>query len=126
VVLNNARPLYLVNRDLDGRDAGRRLFARRRCAEGRVQPTLVVYFPPWVVLAALLGLLHGAIFHLLLGQRLSHLPRQLAIGLVGSLTGGLIGIMIPPAMLAIGDTNLIATTATAWAVLGIARVFRFC
>jgi hypothetical protein len=91
-----------------------------------VQPTLVVYFPPWVVLAALLGLLHGAIFHLLLGQRLGHLPRQIVIGLVAGLVGGLIGIMIPPAVLAIGDTNLISTTAIAWAALGIARVFRFC
>jgi hypothetical protein len=91
-----------------------------------VQPTLIVYIPPWVVLAALVGLLHGALFHLLLGQRLGHLPRQLAIGLVAGLLGGLVGIMIPPAVLAIGDTNVIATTATAWAALGIARVFRFC
>ena len=91
-----------------------------------MQPTLIVYFPPWVVLAALLGLLHGAVFHLLLGQRLAHLPRQMAIGLVSSLAGGLIGIMIPPAVLAVGDANLIATTASAWAALGIARVFRFC
>ena len=66
-----------------------------------MQPTLIVYIPPWVVLAALLGLLHGAIFHLLLGQRLGHLPRQVAIGLVAGLLGGLAGTMIPPAVLAI-------------------------
>ncbi len=91
-----------------------------------MQPTLIVYIPPWVVLAALIGLLHGALFHLLFGQRLSHLPRQITLGLVAGLFGGLVGIMIPPAMLAIGDTNLIATTASAWTALGIARVFRFC
>jgi hypothetical protein len=91
-----------------------------------VQPTLVVYVPPWVVLAALIGLLHGALFHLLLGQRLGQLPRQIALGLGAGLLGGLVGIMIPPAVLALGDTNLIATTAFAWVMLGIARIFRFC
>jgi hypothetical protein len=91
-----------------------------------VQPTLVVYVPPWVVLAALIGLLHGALFHLLLGQRLGQLPRQIALGLGAGMLGGLVGIMIPPAVLALGDTNLIATTAFAWVMLGIARIFRFC
>jgi hypothetical protein len=91
-----------------------------------VQPTFVVYVPPWVVLAALIGLLHGALFHLLLGQRLGQLPRQITLGLGAGLLGGLVGIMIPPAVLALGDTNLIATTASAWVVLGIARIFRFC
>jgi hypothetical protein len=91
-----------------------------------VQPTFIVYVPPWVVLAALLGLLHGALFHLFFGQRLSQLPKQVVLGLGASLLGGLVGIMIPPAVLAIGDTNLIATTAFAWIALGIARVLRFC
>jgi hypothetical protein len=91
-----------------------------------VQPTFVVYVPPWVVLAALIGLLHGALFHLLLGQRLGQLPRHITLGLAAGLLGGMVGIMIPPAVLAIGDTNLIATSAFAWIALGIARVFRFC
>jgi hypothetical protein len=91
-----------------------------------VQPTFIVYVPPWVVLAALVGVLHGALFHLVFGQRLSQLPRAAIIGLLAGLLGGAIGTMIPPAIAAIGDTNLIATTAAAWAVLGIARVFRFC
>lgn len=91
-----------------------------------MQPTFIVYVPPWVVLATLLGGLHGALFHLLFGQRLGQLPRQIVLGLGAGLLGGLVGIMIPPAVLAIGDTNLIATTAFAWIVLGIARVFRFC
>jgi hypothetical protein len=91
-----------------------------------VQPTFVVYVPPWVVLAALIGLLHGALFHLLFGQRPGQLPKQVVLGLVGGLIGGLVGIIIPPAVLAIGDTNLMATTAIAWIALGIARVFRFC
>jgi hypothetical protein len=91
-----------------------------------VQPTFIVYVPPWVVLAALVGLAHGALFHLVFGRRLAVLPRAVLIGLLAGLLGGLIGTMIPPAIVAIGDTNLIATSAAAWAVLAIARVFRFC
>jgi hypothetical protein len=91
-----------------------------------VQPTFVVYFPPWVALAALIGMLHGALFHLILGQRLGQLPRHVLLGVGAGLLGGLVGIMIPPAVVAIGDTNIIATTAFAWFVLGIARIFRFC
>jgi hypothetical protein len=91
-----------------------------------VQPTLIFYVPPWVVLAALAGLLHGALFHLLFGERLGQLPRQIAIGLLAGLAGGLIGIIIPPAVLAIGETNFIATTGCAWLALGIARIVRFC
>jgi hypothetical protein len=34
--------------------------------------------------------------------------------------------MIPPAIFAVGETNLIATTICAWLALGIARLFRFC
>ena len=45
---------------------------------------------------------------------------------LASLIGGLLGTMIPPSILAIGDTNLIATAGCAWAAMIIARLFRFC
>jgi uncharacterized membrane protein len=88
--------------------------------------TIVSFLPPWALLAALLGVMHGALFHLLFGRALRQLPAGVAIGLVGSVAGGLIGTMIPPAVLMVGETNLIATTLAAWAGLGIARLFRFC
>jgi hypothetical protein len=78
------------------------------------------------VLAGLIGLFHGALFHLLLGTQLRQLPRAVAFGMVGSLLGGWLGTVIPPAVWAVGDTNLIATTAVAWSLLGLARLFRFC
>ncbi|MSQ23800.1 MAG: hypothetical protein EXR58_04500 [Chloroflexi bacterium] len=74
----------------------------------------------------LLGTIHGSLFHLAFGRRMRHLPAATAIGIGGSLLGGLIGTLIPPAVLAIGDTNLIATAIGAWAGLGIARLYRLC
>ena len=83
-------------------------------------------FPPTAVLAAFVGLMHGALFHLVLGRGFRQLVIQLVLGTLGGLLGAVVGSMIPPAILAIGDTNLIATTLCAWLVLGIARLFRFC
>lgn len=81
--------------------------------------------PPWAALAAVLGTMHGAMFHLLFGGHIGRLPLAVAIALPASLVGGLVGTMIPPAIIAIGDTNLIATGLGAWIALGIARALRF-
>jgi hypothetical protein len=91
-----------------------------------VTQPLLTLVPPWVILAALLGCAHGALFHLVFGGRLGRLPAELLIALLASLAGALLGTMIPPAVLSIGDTNLIATAGFAWIALGIARLFRFC
>jgi len=82
--------------------------------------------PPAALLAAFVGLMHGALFHLLLGHGFRQLGIQLVLGTLGGILGAIVGSMIPPAILAIGDTNLIATTICAWLTLGIARLFRFC
>ena len=87
---------------------------------------VLVFLPPWVVLAALLGIMHGALFQLLFGQRMRQLATALLFGLAGSILGGLVGTMIPPAIFMIGETNLIATTLAAWAGIGIAHLLRFC
>ena len=89
-------------------------------------PSVAALLPPWAVLSALLGVMHGALFHLLFGSRVERLPTVVLVGLTASVTGGLIGTMIPPAILAIGDTNLIATAISAWIALGVARLLRFC
>ena len=90
-------------------------------------PQLVIALvPPWVVLAALVGAMHGALFHLLFADHVRRLPAIVLLGLAAGVAGGLLGTMIPPAIFAIGDTNLIATSLCAWAALGLARLFRFC
>jgi len=88
--------------------------------------TVIVIIPPWLALSAVIGVAHASIFHLALGHRIHQLPAQVGVGVAASALGGLIGTMIPPAILAIGDTNLIATSLCAWGALGIARLFRFC
>lgn len=69
---------------------------------------------------------HGALFHVLFGEALYQIPRAAAFGLGGSLAGGWIGTVIPPAIWAVGDTNLIATAIGAWCALGLGRLFRVC
>lgn len=91
-----------------------------------MQQTLLAVLPPWAVLSALLGVMHGALFHLLFGDRVQKLPAEVVMALAASVAGGLVGTMIPPAILAVGDTNLIATAISAWGALSVARLFRFC
>jgi len=86
----------------------------------------VAWLAPWAILAVLLGVLHAGLFHLLLGSDLRMIPRALGLAVAGSLLGGALGTVIPPAVLAIGDTNLIATSVCAWTVLGLGRLFRIC
>lgn len=87
---------------------------------------MISLVPPWALLAGLLGVMHGSLFHILFGERLRQLPGALALGLGGGFGGAWVGTTIPPAVLAVGDTNLIATTVAAWVALGLARLFRFC
>lgn len=82
--------------------------------------------PPWALVAGLFGIIHGSLFHILFGAALRQLPPALGIALAGSLTAGLLGTAIPPATLAIGEANLIATAIGAWLALGIGRLFRLC
>ena len=89
-------------------------------------PLPIVIIPPWSVLSAIVGIFHGSLFHLFFGSRLPQLPAILSFGVAGGLLGGLLGIWIPPAVLAIGDTNLIAASAGAWTALAVGRLFRFC
>jgi hypothetical protein len=91
-----------------------------------VPPTIISVVAPWALLSALIGVAHGALFHLFFGSRIRQIPPELLFGLCGSVIGGFLGTMIPPAVVEVGDTNLIATTLAAWVALGIARLFRFC
>jgi hypothetical protein len=76
--------------------------------------------------AILLGVVHAALFQLLLSPTARTFPIALGIAVVGSLLGAAVGTVIPPAILAIGDANLIAATIGAWTGLSTARLFRFC
>ncbi|MPZ14483.1 MAG: hypothetical protein GEU73_08685 [Chloroflexi bacterium] len=91
-----------------------------------MQQGFVLLIPPWAAMSAVLGGMHGALFHLVFGHGVRQLLAQLVIGAGASTVGGLAGTIIPSAGLAVGDTNLIVTAIFAWAALGIARLFRLC
>lgn len=94
-------------------------------SEVGVEQTFAALVPPWAALSAVLGTMHGAMFHLLFGGHIGRLPVAVVIALLASLAGGLVGTMIPPSIVAVGDTNLIATGLGAWMALGAARALRF-
>ncbi|HEY3115732.1 MAG TPA: hypothetical protein VGK54_03240 [Chloroflexota bacterium] len=77
-------------------------------------------------MAAIVGVIHGSLFHLIFGHELSELSAGLGLGVVGGIVGGALGSAIPPAVLAIGEANLISTTILAWSALALGRLLRIC
>ena len=83
----------------------------------------VTLLPPWLVLAALLGVINAAASFMLIGSHLSRLAWYVVIGIfaagLGQVVGGALNM---PQPLKIGDVNVLASSMGAWMVIGAARV----
>lgn len=79
--------------------------------------------PPWLVLAALLGVLNGAASFMLIGRHVRGLAWYVLLGIfaagLGQVVGGALNM---PQPLKIGDVNVLASSIGAWMVIAAARV----
>jgi hypothetical protein len=83
----------------------------------------LTFLPPWLVLAALLGVVNAAACFLLLGKRIRHLGWYVAIGSLAASVGQVVGLAVQaPAPVQIGDLNVLFVSAAAWIVLSAAKV----
>ena len=84
--------------------------------------TALALLPPWLVIAALLGVINGAASFMLIGRHLSGLAWYALLGIfaagLGQVVGGAIHL---PEPLKIGEVNVLATSVGAWMVLVAAR-----
>ena len=99
---------------------------RGSCAYGACVPPFLLdalsIVPPWLLLAALLGLVNGAACFMLLGRRLPHLAWYIIIGALAAGVGQVAGQAIQaPAPIQIGEVNVLAASLLTWGVLGTAR-----
>jgi hypothetical protein len=78
--------------------------------------------PPWILLAALVGVASGALFHLLFSPRLERLPLYVLVGVVSALLVGWVGVQLGPTPWSIGEAHLLAICGAAWSALAIARL----
>jgi len=79
--------------------------------------------PPWLVLAALLGVINAAACFMLIGRRLSRLGWYAVLGMFAACLGQVVGSAIQaPQPLMIGDLNVLAASAGAWTVVVAARL----
>jgi hypothetical protein len=79
--------------------------------------------PPWLLLAALLGVINAAACFLLVGRRATHLAWYAVIGALAAGVGQVVGTAVDvPAPLQIGEVNVAASSVAAWVVLVGARL----
>ena len=82
--------------------------------------------PPWLVLAALLGVINAAACFMLVGRRLSRLTWYALLGLLAASLGQVVGMAIPlPKPLMIGDVNVLAASLGACSLVLAARAWGF-
>jgi hypothetical protein len=89
---------------------------------------LLFLLPPWATLAALVGVVQGALGYLALGRHLRAFPLYLAIGVGAAvLSQALAYALLPPAgPLALGEVHLPAVALGAWGALAVARRSGVC
>jgi hypothetical protein len=84
---------------------------------------LLSALPPWLVLAALLGVINAAACFMLVGRRVSRLAWYAVLGMLAASLGQVVsGAVQAPEPLSIGDLNVLAASVGAWTVVLAARL----
>ncbi len=78
--------------------------------------------PPWLVLAALLGVVNACACFLLVGRRVAHLAWYAILGGLAAGVGQVFGAAVQaPAPIQIGELNVLVASGAAWGVVLLAR-----
>jgi hypothetical protein len=87
---------------------------------------LIRQAPPWLVLAALVGLTSAAAFYVIAGRGFRSLPTYLVLGLAIAPLCQVASSGLPslPAPLMIGEVHLAFVALGTWSLLTIARLLR--
>jgi hypothetical protein len=72
---------------------------------------LLALLPPWLLITPLVGIIHGALFFLIVGRRPSSLPVYLAIGVAAASLAQTLQLMPPGSPpFSVGDVHLVAVS----------------
>jgi hypothetical protein len=89
-------------------------------------PLAATALPPWLVLAALIGIINAAACFMLVGRQLSRLAWYALLGLFAASLGQVVGNALPlPNPVPIGDVNVLFASLAACGVVLVARVVGF-
>ena len=89
-------------------------------------PLAATPLPPWLVLAALVGIINAAACFMLVGRQLSRLAWYALLGLFAASLGQVVGsALLLPNPVPIGDVNLLVASLGACSVVVVARVLGF-
>jgi uncharacterized membrane protein len=86
-------------------------------------PPVLAPLPPWLVLAALIGVINAAACFMLVGRQVSRLAWYAFLGVFAASLGQVVGSAIQaPEPVKIGDVNVMAASVGAWSVVLAARL----
>lgn len=78
--------------------------------------------PPWAILGVLVGVTSAGLFHLLLSNKLRHLPAYVGVGAVAALLGGALGAQVGPTPWNLGEAHMLAICGATWSALALTRL----
>jgi hypothetical protein len=89
-------------------------------------PATLAPLPPWLLMAALLGLINAAACFMLFGRHWSRLAWYAVLGILAASLGQVVSTAVPmPHPLLIGDLNVAAASCAGCGVLLVARLTGF-
>ncbi len=88
-----------------------------------LEPTISRVPPPYYV-GTLLGVVNTCLFYLGFGRGFKLFLPYLALGVAGALMGLTAGTQLPDSGPMLGEVNVVATVASTWTILFIARSLR--
>ena len=79
--------------------------------------------PPWLVLAAVVGVINAAACFMLVGRRVSRLGWYVGLGALAGGLGQVFGAALEaPEPVRIGELNVLAASVAAWVIVLVARL----
>jgi hypothetical protein len=79
--------------------------------------------PPWLALAAIVGVINAAACFMLVGRRVSRLGWYVGLGALAAGLGQVFGAALAaPEPVKIGELNVLAASVAAWVIVLVARL----
>jgi hypothetical protein len=84
--------------------------------------SMLSLIPPWLLIAPLIGVIHGSLLFMIVGRRPTSLPVYLALGIAAASLMQALQLVPPgPPPFSIGEVHLVATSLATWTVILASR-----
>jgi hypothetical protein len=84
--------------------------------------SMLSLLPPWLLIAPLIGVIHGSLLFMIVGRRPASLPVYLVLGIAAASLMQALQLVPPgPPPFSIGEVHLVTTSLATWGVILASR-----